>query len=189
MLHSLAQLRVRVLRPGRADHDRQAAAGAVAAGGERQAVRLLAAQPAVARGDRAVSPVAAALPRASRAASDGGRAAASALALAVFPSFVAVSRENGVDPLLILLMILACGPALAAIESGPLATLAVLRRARSGWRSTRRRSPPSWSSPGSRSATRCAHRGPTFAAEACCLLAAGCRRSLVGLVLVDRLRG
>jgi 4-amino-4-deoxy-L-arabinose transferase-like glycosyltransferase len=42
----------------------------------------------------------------------------SALALAVFPSFVAVSRDNGVDPLLILLMILACGAALNAIESG-----------------------------------------------------------------------
>jgi 4-amino-4-deoxy-L-arabinose transferase-like glycosyltransferase len=42
----------------------------------------------------------------------------SALALAVFPSFVAVSRDNGVDPLLIMLMILACGAALAAIESG-----------------------------------------------------------------------
>ncbi|MCW3019336.1 MAG: glycosyltransferase family 39 protein [Solirubrobacterales bacterium] len=49
-----------------------------------------------------------------------GTAAAlcSALALAVFPSFVAVSRDNGVDPLLILLMILACGAALAAVESG-----------------------------------------------------------------------
>jgi 4-amino-4-deoxy-L-arabinose transferase-like glycosyltransferase len=45
-------------------------------------------------------------------------ALASALALAVFPSFVAVSRDNGVDPLLILLAILACGAALAAIESG-----------------------------------------------------------------------
>ncbi|HTA33734.1 MAG TPA: glycosyltransferase family 39 protein [Solirubrobacteraceae bacterium] len=42
----------------------------------------------------------------------------SALALAVFPSFVAVSRDNGVDPLLIMLMILACAAALAAIESG-----------------------------------------------------------------------
>ena len=42
----------------------------------------------------------------------------SALALAVFPAFVAVSRDNGVDPLLILLMILACGAALSAIESG-----------------------------------------------------------------------
>jgi 4-amino-4-deoxy-L-arabinose transferase-like glycosyltransferase len=42
----------------------------------------------------------------------------SAFALAVFPSFVAVSRDNGVDPLLILLMILACGAALSAIESG-----------------------------------------------------------------------
>jgi 4-amino-4-deoxy-L-arabinose transferase-like glycosyltransferase len=42
----------------------------------------------------------------------------SALALAVFPSFVAVSRDNGVDPLLILLLILACGMALSAIETG-----------------------------------------------------------------------
>ncbi|HEY5192642.1 MAG TPA: glycosyltransferase family 39 protein [Solirubrobacteraceae bacterium] len=43
---------------------------------------------------------------------------AGALALAVFPSFVAVSRDNGVDPLLLLLMILACGAALGAIEDG-----------------------------------------------------------------------
>ena len=47
----------------------------------------------------------------------------SALALAVFPSFVAVSRDNGVDPLLIALMILACGAALSAIESGRLRSL------------------------------------------------------------------
>jgi 4-amino-4-deoxy-L-arabinose transferase-like glycosyltransferase len=43
---------------------------------------------------------------------------AGALALAVFPSLVAVSRDNGVDPLLILLMIMACGAALNAIEDG-----------------------------------------------------------------------
>src|SRR6185437_9996107 len=43
---------------------------------------------------------------------------AAALALSVFPSFVAVSRDNGVDPLLILLTILACGAALNAIEDG-----------------------------------------------------------------------
>jgi 4-amino-4-deoxy-L-arabinose transferase-like glycosyltransferase len=43
---------------------------------------------------------------------------AAALALAVFPAFVAVSRDNGVDPLLILLMILACDAALRAIEDG-----------------------------------------------------------------------
>jgi len=42
----------------------------------------------------------------------------SALALAVFPSFVAVARDNGVDPLLIFLMILACGAALNSIEDG-----------------------------------------------------------------------
>lgn len=47
----------------------------------------------------------------------------SALALAVFPSFVAISRENGVDPLLILLMILACGACLTAIENGRMRSL------------------------------------------------------------------
>jgi 4-amino-4-deoxy-L-arabinose transferase-like glycosyltransferase len=48
---------------------------------------------------------------------------AGALALAVFPSFVAVSRENGVDSLLILLMLAAAGLGLAAIDSGRLRTL------------------------------------------------------------------
>ncbi|HEV7161973.1 MAG TPA: glycosyltransferase family 39 protein [Solirubrobacteraceae bacterium] len=43
---------------------------------------------------------------------------AGALAMAVFPSFVAVSRENGVDALLILLLVLACGAGLRAIETG-----------------------------------------------------------------------
>jgi len=47
-----------------------------------------------------------------------------ALALAVFPSFVAVSRDSGVDPVLILLMLLACGAALRAIETGRWRTLA-----------------------------------------------------------------
>ena len=47
----------------------------------------------------------------------------SAFSLAVFPSFVAVSRENAVDPLMILLMLAACGAALAAIDSGRLRTL------------------------------------------------------------------
>jgi 4-amino-4-deoxy-L-arabinose transferase-like glycosyltransferase len=45
-------------------------------------------------------------------------ALAGAVALAVFPSFVAVSRDNNLDALLILQMILACGLALRAIESG-----------------------------------------------------------------------
>ncbi|MGO9487414.1 MAG: glycosyltransferase family 39 protein [Solirubrobacteraceae bacterium] len=40
------------------------------------------------------------------------------LALAVFPSFVAVSRANGVDPLLILLLLLACAAGIRACESG-----------------------------------------------------------------------
>jgi 4-amino-4-deoxy-L-arabinose transferase-like glycosyltransferase len=48
---------------------------------------------------------------------------AGALALAVFPSFVAVSRDNGVDPLLIVLMILACGAGLRAAETGCSRTL------------------------------------------------------------------
>ena len=47
----------------------------------------------------------------------------SAFSLAVFPSFVAVSRDSGVDPLLILLMLAACGAGLAAIDSGRLRTL------------------------------------------------------------------
>jgi 4-amino-4-deoxy-L-arabinose transferase-like glycosyltransferase len=50
-------------------------------------------------------------------------ALAGALALAVFPSFVAVSRENGVDPVLILLLILACAVGLRALESGHWRTL------------------------------------------------------------------
>ena len=50
-------------------------------------------------------------------------ALAGALALAVFPSFVAVSRDNAVDPLLILLMILACDAALRATETGRWRTL------------------------------------------------------------------
>ncbi len=45
-------------------------------------------------------------------------ALAGALALAVFPSYVAASRDNGVDPFLILLLILACGAALRAIRTG-----------------------------------------------------------------------
>jgi 4-amino-4-deoxy-L-arabinose transferase-like glycosyltransferase len=48
---------------------------------------------------------------------------ASALALAVFPSFVAVSRDSGVDPLMILLMLLACGAAIRAAETGRWRTL------------------------------------------------------------------
>jgi 4-amino-4-deoxy-L-arabinose transferase-like glycosyltransferase len=49
-----------------------------------------------------------------------GRPAAlvGAFALAVFPSFVAVSRDNGVDPVLIRLMLLACGAALRATRTG-----------------------------------------------------------------------
>jgi 4-amino-4-deoxy-L-arabinose transferase-like glycosyltransferase len=48
---------------------------------------------------------------------------AGALTLAVFPSFVAVSRDNGVDPLLILLLLIACALALRACETGRWRTL------------------------------------------------------------------
>lgn len=48
---------------------------------------------------------------------------AGALAMAIFPSFVAVSRANGVDPVLILLMLLACGAGLRAAETGRWRTL------------------------------------------------------------------
>lgn len=47
-------------------------------------------------------------------------ASVAALALAVFPSFVAVSRDNNVDAALILLMVLACGAGLRAIDTGRL---------------------------------------------------------------------
>jgi 4-amino-4-deoxy-L-arabinose transferase-like glycosyltransferase len=48
----------------------------------------------------------------------GWAGVAGALALAVFPSFVAVSRTSNVDVLLILLMLLACEAALRACERG-----------------------------------------------------------------------
>jgi 4-amino-4-deoxy-L-arabinose transferase-like glycosyltransferase len=48
---------------------------------------------------------------------------AGALGLAVFPSFVAVSRDTGVDPMLILLLVIACGAGLRACESGSWRTL------------------------------------------------------------------
>ena len=47
-------------------------------------------------------------------------ATASAVTLAAFPAFVAVSRDNNVDTLLILFMTLACGAALRATETGRL---------------------------------------------------------------------
>ncbi|MHB1807672.1 MAG: glycosyltransferase family 39 protein [Solirubrobacteraceae bacterium] len=46
-----------------------------------------------------------------------------ALTLAIFPSFVAVSRDNNPDALLILLLALACWTALLAIRGGRLRTL------------------------------------------------------------------
>jgi 4-amino-4-deoxy-L-arabinose transferase-like glycosyltransferase len=53
----------------------------------------------------------------------GWAGVAGALALAVFPSFVAISRTNNVDALLIFLMILSCDAALSACESGRWRTL------------------------------------------------------------------
>jgi 4-amino-4-deoxy-L-arabinose transferase-like glycosyltransferase len=53
----------------------------------------------------------------------GWAAVAGALALAAFPSFVAISRTTNVDALLILLMILACDAGLRAVETGRLRML------------------------------------------------------------------
>src|SRR4029077_8330174 len=53
----------------------------------------------------------------------GWAGVAGALALALCPSFVAISRTSTVDALLILLMILACDAALRAIETGRWRTL------------------------------------------------------------------
>ncbi len=53
----------------------------------------------------------------------GWAAVAGALTLAVFPSFVAISRTNNVDALLIVLMILACDAALRACDTGRWRTL------------------------------------------------------------------
>ena len=101
---------------------RQATARAMGAGGERQGVRLLPAQPASSAGADGCRGRRPALPDPLRRL--GAAAAfAGALTLAVFPSFVAVSRENGVDPLLILLLVMACGAAIKACETGRWRTL------------------------------------------------------------------
>jgi 4-amino-4-deoxy-L-arabinose transferase-like glycosyltransferase len=47
----------------------------------------------------------------------------SAAALAGFPSLVAVARDNNPDAILVLLMVLACGAALTAVETGRLRSL------------------------------------------------------------------
>ncbi len=53
----------------------------------------------------------------------GWAGVAGAFALALFPSFVAISRTNNVDAVLILLMLLACDAALRTIERGRWRTL------------------------------------------------------------------
>ena len=78
---------------------------------------------------------------------------AGALALAVFPSFVAVSRENGVDALLILLLIARLRRRRCARAKPGAGARCWAARCWWGWRSTPRRSPPTWSCPGSRSPT------------------------------------
>jgi hypothetical protein len=52
-----------------------------------------------------------------------------AFALAVFPSFVAVSRDNAVDPLLILLMLASCGAAPGGDRLGAPANVGLVRGA------------------------------------------------------------
>lgn len=54
---------------------------------------------------------------------DALAASGGALGLAVFPSFVAVSRADGVDPVLILLLVVASGLGLRACETGRWRTL------------------------------------------------------------------
>ena len=90
------------LRPQRLHHRRQAAAGALASGAEREALRLLAAQPADPRGGLRGAGGGAAVPdRRAAVRRDRGRSS-SAFALAVFPSFVAVvarqRRRPAADP-------------------------------------------------------------------------------------------
>jgi len=53
----------------------------------------------------------------------GWAGVAGGLALAIFPSFVAISRTNNVDALLIFFMILSCDAAVSACESGRWRTL------------------------------------------------------------------
>ena len=93
---------------------------------------------------------------------------AGALALAVFPSFVAVSRDNGVDPLLILLMLLACGAALRAVGNRRLAHDPRVRGA--GGAGLQHQDPRrlSWSCPESRSRMRSAHRARSPVEPASC---------------------
>ena len=104
-----AQLLLRLVRPRRAGHGRQAAGWACGCRGS--APRCSAFTPLSLLLPEAIIGVLAVAalywvvtPRFGPAAG-----VASALALAVFPSFVAVSRDNSVDAVLILLMILACG--------------------------------------------------------------------------------
>ncbi len=110
---------------------------------------------------------------------------AGALTMAVFPSFVAVSRDNGVDPLLILLMVLACGAGLRATETGRLALAARLRGARrAGLQHQDARGAPGCS----RDRHRLPRRRPALAA-AKDRPAGGCgHRDADRVLLVDRLR-
>ena len=80
---------------------------------------------------------------------------AAGLTLAVFPSFVAVSRDNNVDAPLILLIVLACGATLRATERGSLRAL-LGAPCCWGWPSTRRGWPPTWRCRAWASATWCA---------------------------------
>ena len=94
-----------------------------------------------------------------------GAAFGGALAMAVFPSFVAVSRENGVDTVLILLLVLACAAALRACDTGRSARSSSAACS-SGSPSTPRRSPPISSCQASPPAISSARPAP-FAAASC----------------------
>ena len=134
-------------------------------------------------GDRGRAGGGAAVPAARSGASAPWRRSRAALALAVFPSFVAVSRDNGVDPLLILLLVMACcAPGCARPRPGAGARCSCAA-CWSDWPSTRRRSPPISSSRRSRSPTWSAPRlARALASEAAPRRGGDAR----GLVRVDR---
>ncbi len=129
---------------------RQAAARAVGRRREREAVRLLPAQPAAAEALMRSSPCRRRLPVVLARRFGVAAALIAGVAMAVFPSFVAVSRANGVDALLILLLVLACAAGDPRLRIGRLALACSPRPCWSGSPSTRRPSPPTWPCPRSR---------------------------------------
>ena len=114
----VSQLLLRLLRPRRPDHRRQATARR--SGSRRPAPSSSASRRSACCCPRRSSACSASACSISIMRRPFGQLAAlaGALTLAVFPAFVASSRDNNVDLVLILLMLLACGAALRAIRGG-----------------------------------------------------------------------